>query len=54
VINVCTNDSPFYFTEKQVEEAGIYVVIYYNADGKLVRRQALEEEEYEKLVCDSN
>lgn len=54
VINIGTNDSPFYFTEKQVEEAGIYVVIYYNADGRLVRRQALEEEEYEKLVCDSN
>ncbi len=54
VINLGTSDQPFYFTEKQVEEAGIYVVIYYNAEGKLVRRQALEEEEYEKLVCDSN
>ncbi|HRG08284.1 MAG TPA: WG repeat-containing protein, partial [Cyclobacteriaceae bacterium] len=54
VINLGTGDQPFYFTEKQVEEAGIYVVIYYNAEGKLVRRQALEEEEYEKLVCDGN
>lgn len=54
VVNLGTDDSPFYFTEKQVEEAGIYVIIYYNANGKLVRRQALEEEEYEKLMCDSN
>ena len=54
VINLGTGDQPFYFTEKQVEEAGIYVVIYYNAEGKLVRRQALEEDEYEKLVCDGN
>jgi len=54
VINLGTPDSPFYFTEKQVEEAGIYVVIYYNAEGKLVRRQALEEDEYDALVCDSN
>lgn len=54
VINLGTADSPFYFTEKQVEEAGIYVVIYYNAEGKLIRRQALEEDEYEQLVCDSN
>lgn len=53
VINLGTPDSPFYFTEKQVEEAGIYVVIYYNADGKLVRKQALEEDEYDALVCDS-
>jgi hypothetical protein len=53
VINLGTPDSPFYFTEKQVEEAGIYVIIYYNADGKLVRRQALEEDEYDALVCNS-
>ncbi|MCW5911494.1 MAG: WG repeat-containing protein [Cyclobacteriaceae bacterium] len=54
VINLGTGEVPFYFTEKQVEEAGIYVVIYYDAFGKLVRRQALEEEEYERLVCDAN
>jgi hypothetical protein len=53
VINLGTPDSPFYFTEKQVEEAGIYVIIYYNADGKLVRRQALEEDEYDALACNS-
>ncbi|MBX2915863.1 MAG: hypothetical protein KF856_11400 [Cyclobacteriaceae bacterium] len=53
VINLGTPDAPFYLTEKQVEEAGIYVVIYYNADGKLVRRQALEEDEYDALMCDS-
>ncbi len=54
VINLGTPDTPFYFTEKQVEEAGIYVVIYYDAGGRLVRRQALEENEYDKLVCDAN
>ncbi|MBX2895788.1 MAG: WG repeat-containing protein [Cyclobacteriaceae bacterium] len=54
IINLGTPDSPFYFTEKQVEEAGIYVVIYYNAEGKLIRRQALEEDEYDALMCDSN
>jgi len=54
VINLGTPDMPFYFTEKQVEEAGIYVVIYYDAEGRLVRRQALEEDEYDTLVCDAN
>ncbi|MBK7652585.1 MAG: hypothetical protein IPJ20_20140 [Flammeovirgaceae bacterium] len=54
IINLGTSEIPFYFTEKTVEEADIYVVIYYNQDGKLVRRQALEEEEYEGIYCSSH
>ena len=53
ITNLGTNEIPFYFTEKTVEEADIYVVIYYNQDGKLVRRQAYEEEEYERIYCSS-
>lgn len=52
VVNLGTQEIPFYFTEKRVEEAGIYVVIYYNRNGKLVRRQAYEEEEYDQIYCD--
>lgn len=52
VVNLGTQEIPFYFTEKRVEEAGIYVVIYYNRSGKLVRRQAYEEEEYDQIYCD--
>jgi hypothetical protein len=54
IINLGTPESPFYFTVKNVEEAEIYVVLYYNKDGKLVRRQAYEENEYERIYCDSN
>lgn len=53
VINVGSTEKPFYFTEKHVEEADIYVVIYYNSQGKLVRKQVYEEEEYEKIYCDN-
>ncbi|MEI9921019.1 MAG: WG repeat-containing protein [Bacteroidota bacterium] len=53
VINIGSEDKPFYFTEKRVEEAGIYVVIYYNSRGKLVRKQVYEEEEYEKIYCEN-
>lgn len=53
VINIGSEDKPFYFTEKRVEEAGIYVVIYYNSYGKLVRKQVYEEEEYEKIYCEN-
>lgn len=54
ITNLGTSEIPFYFTEKTVEEADIYVVIYYNQNGKLVRRQAYEEEEYERIYCSSN
>ncbi len=53
IINLGTVDIPFYFTEKQVEEAGIFVVVYFDKDGKLVRRQAFEEEEYDRILCDN-
>lgn len=54
IINLGTPELPFYFTEKGVEEADIYVVIYYNQYGKLVRRQAYEEEEYDRIYCEVN
>lgn len=53
ILNIGSDEKPFYFTEKRVEEAGIYVVIYYNSHGKLVRKQVYEEEEYDKIYCDN-
>lgn len=53
ILNIGSDEKPFYFTEKRVEEAGIYVVIYYNSQGKLVRKQVYEEEEYEKIYCEN-
>lgn len=49
--NLGTESEPFYLTEKHVEEAGIYVLIYYDSSGRLVRRQVLEEEDYERIRC---
>lgn len=54
IINLGTPDQPFYFTEKQVEEAGIFVVVYFDKLGKLVRRHAYEEEEYERILCEDH
>ncbi len=51
IINLGTDEEPFYFTEKKVEEAAIYVVIYYDRNGRLVRKQAFEEEDYEMIYC---
>ena len=52
IINIGSNDDPLYFTEKNVEEAEIYVVIYYNKLGELLRRQVFEKDEYEEIYCE--
>jgi hypothetical protein len=50
--NVGTDEHPLYFTVKEVKEAQIYVVIYYDQSGKRIRKQVYEEPEFEKIVCD--
>jgi hypothetical protein len=54
IINLGTADEPLYFAEKHIEEAGIYVIIYFDRTGKILRKQAFEEEEYGKIYCDEN
>ena len=51
LLNLGTAEKPFYFTEKHVEEAGIFVVIYYDEQGRLVRRQIYEADEYDDIYC---
>jgi hypothetical protein len=51
VLNLGNEDEPLYFTSKEVEEAGIVAVIYYDKDGKLIRKQVYEEEDYAKIIC---
>lgn len=54
VINLGSEEEPFYFTEKRVEEADIYVVIYFTKDGKLVRKHVYEAEEYDRIFCEDS
>jgi hypothetical protein len=51
ISNLGSKDEPFYFTTKEVEEAGIVVVLYYNSEGKLLRKQVYEDEEYAHIIC---
>ena len=51
IVNIGSSVQPFYFTEKHVEEAEYFVVVYYNNKGEVVRRQAFESEEYDKIYC---
>lgn len=54
IINVGSTAEPLYFTEKHVEEASIFVVIYYDSSGKILRREIYEQDEYEKIYCSNN
>jgi hypothetical protein len=52
IVNVGTEEYPLYFTDKEVEEAGIHVVIYYDRNGKFLRKQVYEDEEFERIFCE--
>jgi hypothetical protein len=55
IINIGSPEEPLYFCEKNVEEAGVHIVLYYDKKGVLLRKQVYEsEEEYEKIYCDGN
>ena len=44
-------DNYLYLTEKYVPEADLYILIYLDAAGKLIRRQALTADQYDRLYC---
>ena len=47
-----TTDNYLYFTEKYVPEAELYIMIYLNATGQLVKRLALTPDQYDRVYCD--
>lgn len=51
LVNVGSPRQPVYFTEKHVEEAALYVVIYYDAQGKFIRKEVYEQDDYEQIYC---
>lgn len=51
IVNVGSAEEPLYFTEKHVEEASLFVVIYYSAEGKFIRKEVYEQDDYERIYC---
>lgn len=55
LVNIGSAEDPLYFTEKHVAEASIFVVIYYDKNGKLLRREVYDNaDDYEKIYCPDN
>lgn len=54
LVNVGSAEVPLYFTEKHVEEASIFVVIYYNQRGELLRKEIYDHADYDNIFCPGN
>lgn len=54
IANVGSDDFPLFLTDKEVREANVHVVIYYDQAGRFLRKQVYEEDEFERLICEDN
>ena len=52
IVNIGTTEEPIYFTEKNIREAAFFVVIYYDNNGNILRREAFTADEYDRIYCD--
>lgn len=55
IVNLGSTDEPLYFTEKHIREASLFVVIYYDRHGQLLRKEIYEDAAgYDKIYCSDN
>jgi len=54
IINMGTANNPLYFVERDVAQAGLYILLYIDARGEVVKKQVLKEEDYFKIACQDN
>jgi len=52
IINVGSPEQPLYFTEKHIPEASLYIVIYYDASGEMLRKEIYDDTaDYDRIYC---
>ncbi|MDW7690735.1 WG repeat-containing protein [Flammeovirgaceae bacterium SG7u.111] len=51
IINLGDETTPFYLVEREISQAGKYVMLYINEEGEVVKDQLLEEPDYVKIAC---
>lgn len=55
VVNLGSGDEPLYFTEKHIREAALFIVIYYDRFGKMLRKEIYDDAaDYDKIYCPDN
>jgi hypothetical protein len=52
LLNIGTDENPFYFVEVYVSQAELHVILYMDKDGKVVRKQTVSHTDYEKISCE--
>ena len=52
VVNLGTAKNPLFYSEKKVEEADLFVVVYVNSKGEIIYKQAYPREEWYKVICE--
>lgn len=52
IINLGSGDVPLYFTERHIPEASLYIVIYYDQNGLMLRKEIYDDAaDYDKIYC---
>ncbi|UZR95988.1 WG repeat-containing protein [Chondrinema litorale] len=51
IVNMGSDERPFYFVERDVAQAGLYIVLYIDEKGKVNKKQVLKEQDYFKIAC---
>ena len=52
IMNLGTADEPLYFTEKHIREASLFIVIYYDRAGNMLRKEIYDEAaDYDRIYC---
>jgi len=51
IINLGTLQKPFYLVEREIVQAGKYVLLYIDEQGKVIKDQVLDEPDYIKIAC---
>ena len=55
VVNLGNPETPLFFTEKHIREASLFVVIYYDHTGKMLRKEIYDDvNDYDKIYCTVN
>ncbi len=52
IVNVGSPEKPILFCEVNLREADFLVILYFNGNGEIIRKQAMDGEEYMKIYCE--
>lgn len=52
ILQIGSGSDLVYFSDKYVDEANLHVVVYFDRMGNILRKEALEEDQFDKIYCE--